>query len=275
MSVSPAPRPSRAGSWADRGRPQVGPRHAPRAAALFAFKSPSWGGGGRGRDGVLAGTLCFGVNTPRLLCLRARPRRPAAAAVSAVGPAGRGARSGWERSSGPGGTRGPREPRAPRRPALPRPAGGRRRVPGAAAVPPPPARGPVSSEAVRGTEEALVTPRPSYPLPASPPGQQRGPGKRAPQPPPLRPCPRRAGLGLGPPLSALGAGRGWQDPRPGLQPPARRPHGPPHRAWGSRPSTRAWAAEAPAGSSLASRGYFQKSSNLPGLAWGRGPFLFS
>lgn len=63
VSVSPVPRPSRAGSWADRGRPQAGLRHAPCAAALFAFKSRSWGCGGEGTGTVLAGTLCFGVYT--------------------------------------------------------------------------------------------------------------------------------------------------------------------------------------------------------------------
>lgn len=64
---------SRDGSWAGRGRPQAGLRHAPCAAALFAFKSPGAGGGedgAGGRDGVLAWTLCFGVSrSPSYVCL--------------------------------------------------------------------------------------------------------------------------------------------------------------------------------------------------------------
>lgn len=61
MSVSLAPRPSRAGSWADRGRPQAGLRHAPCAAALFAFKSPELGEGRTGARGAAGGRAGTGT----------------------------------------------------------------------------------------------------------------------------------------------------------------------------------------------------------------------
>lgn len=73
MNVSPAPRPSSAGILGRQGASAGRARHAPSAAALFAFKSRElgegrirgWGWGGAVvliKDEVLAGTLCFGVS---------------------------------------------------------------------------------------------------------------------------------------------------------------------------------------------------------------------
>lgn len=64
----PAPLPPPAalpalGNWADRGRPSVGLRHAPRASALFAFKSPELGEGrieGEPRTGSQLDPLLWG-----------------------------------------------------------------------------------------------------------------------------------------------------------------------------------------------------------------------
>lgn len=58
------------GYWADRGRPQAGLRHAPSAAALFAFKSPKLGegrirgGGGDPGRGLGGDPLFWGEHRP-------------------------------------------------------------------------------------------------------------------------------------------------------------------------------------------------------------------
>lgn len=62
--------------WADRGRPQARLRHAPSAAALFAFKSPELGEGrAHSREtGTWSwlGTFVLGCN-PQILHLCSRP----------------------------------------------------------------------------------------------------------------------------------------------------------------------------------------------------------
>lgn len=67
MNVCLAPGPSSAGILGRQGASAGQARHAPSAAALFAFKSRELGEGriwGEWvtKDEVLAGTLCFGVS---------------------------------------------------------------------------------------------------------------------------------------------------------------------------------------------------------------------
>lgn len=181
VSVSPVPRPSRAGSWADRGRPQAGLRHAPSRLLCLHSNPGAGGAGGRGQGQSWRGPFVLGFTRPRLLCLNARPWRPAAAEMSPVGLARRGARSpsGKARQT----LRGTRR-------FLGAPS---RAQPGPAPFPAPPEGAVVSPARLlshrpqpegrcprRPFEEQRrrwPLPRPSYPLPASRLGQQRGLGK--------------------------------------------------------------------------------------------------
>lgn len=232
VSVSPVPRPSRAGSWADRGRPQAGLRHAPCAAALFAFKSPSWGVRGEGTGtGSWRGPFVLGLTRPRLLSLYARPWRPAAAEMSPVGLAGRGARSpsGKARQTVRG-TRGSLG--APSRPQ-----------PGPAPFPAPPEGAAVTR---RGSCPTAPSPRAgvlggrsrngggaghfhAHPIHFLPPflGNKGASGSEPLQPRPASALSVGSGVsGSAPPLSALGEGRGWgRTPRPPTACPLTPPRG--------------------------------------------------
>lgn len=222
----PARGPGRQGaSWA--GRP-----HAPGAAALFAFKSPSWGRGGGDRHGSWRGPFVLGVTRPG--CWSLCPAWEACGGgMSPVGLAGRGARS-------PGGE-APQTLAAPRLPGSPRaPSPGlASRPPGAAwprpAPRPRPARGrrPPRPLAERGRRWSLRPPHFLPPLGTK--GRQRAP----------RPAAAASG-GAGPAAAFVCAGGGERaGPRPAAPVPAAPfcpapPRGPvQNQAWGGGSPSRA------------------------------------